>query len=274
MQTKIAPNLMIALLLMMWMLGDKMAVCQEVPHHSPLFLPLLDSINRGDVSKVHGLLLHHADANEVGTFYNDGLTPVSPLVYAVGVLTACDGDSNRQAHVTAICKDLVHFGARIDQRGNLDETPLMVSAELTDTGLLTYLLTRGAKINACDNYKETPLMYAVRENSPNLNVPNSQAVIVLLNHGALVNLKDAAGDTALMLLAHYFPSEHNHAAADKIASEVARRLFIHGANPWLHNTVQQTAFSIAQANKMPKLAFLLEQVMHRHEKAASRLGKE
>ena len=179
--------------------------------------PLMTACEYGHVNTVTILIEHGANVNLQD---RDGLTAVH---YAVHGSQACE-----------ILSCLMENGADVDAKTFDDCTPLMIAAEIGDTKVATFLIEHGANVDLPDKTGATALYYALScpgnmcevmscliENGADINACTSHncptplmmacvndqlnAVTFLIEHGALVNLQDKDGHTAL----HYAVQENS-----------------------------------------------------------------
>ena len=134
-----------------------------------------------------------------------------------------------------VVKWLIQYGADVNARDNLRETPLHYAAALGHAEVAEYLLQHGALVDAnCKNasycHFETPLHLAAECQS-------TETVEVLLNHGANVNATD---------LYQYTPL---HYAARDGHAEIVELLLKHGARKDLKNALDRTPFEMAKFTK-------------------------
>ncbi|MDH3638911.1 MAG: ankyrin repeat domain-containing protein [Gammaproteobacteria bacterium] len=160
----------------------------------------------GHLERVKALLTAHADVNSANK--NGG----TPLMYA-----ALGGN-------VEIVGMFLDRGAKIDATANNGWSALMIASAKGYTKMVDLLISRGADINSQDVYRWTPMMRAVYENrieivrlllnQENIDVDRaaekeitalhlaasqgySDIARLLVEHGAQVNVKDAAGRTPL-----------------------------------------------------------------------------
>ena len=182
--------------------------------------PLMTACEYGHVNTVTFLIEHGANVNLQDW---TGLTAVH---YAVRGSQACE-----------ILSCLMENGADVDAKTFDDCTPLMIAAEIGDTKVATFLIEHGANVDLPDKIGATALCYALKcpanlcevgscliENGADINAcinyncctplmmacektVNDQlnALTFLIEHGAIVNLQDIHGSTAL----HYVVQENS-----------------------------------------------------------------
>ena len=182
--------------------------------------PLMTACEYGHVNTVTILIEHGANVNLQD---RDGLTVVH---YAVRGSQACE-----------ILSCLMENGADVDAKTFDDCTPLMRAAEIGDTKVATFLIEHGANVDLPDKTGATALYYDLKcpgnlcevmsffiENGADINACTSyncctplmmacvktvndqqimSALTFLIEHGAMVNLQDKEGNTAL----HYVVQE-------------------------------------------------------------------
>lgn len=88
---------------------------------------------------------------------------------------------------------LLEAGASLEERGLMDETPLIIAASADHGEALTWLLERGVRINATDAEGNTALMHACMRGSVH-------CVSLLLNAGADADIANNYRETALQLV--------------------------------------------------------------------------
>ena len=171
--------------------------------------PLMTACEYGHVNAVSVLIEHGANVNLQD---QGGLTAVH---YAV-----------RGSHAGEILSCLLENGGDVDSITFDDCTPLMIAAEKGDTEVATLLIEHGANVGLSDKTGATALCHALSclgnfcevmscliENGADINACTSynccnplmmacennqlNAVTFLIERGALVNLQDKEGQTAL-----------------------------------------------------------------------------
>ena len=130
-----------------------------------------------------------------------------------------------------VAQYLIGLGIQVECRSSRGYTPLNIAAvraplELI-AGAISPFLAAGADINTRAKHENTPLIAAAVRNA-------TDAVAYLVSHGANIDARDAAGMTALMLVARIgrYPA-------------MARHLIRLGANPATKNHAGRTAWDIA-----------------------------
>lgn len=108
--------------------------------------------------------------------------------------------------------------------------------------IVKYLLNRNADINALYDNDYTSLMLAVEHE-------NIEMTKILLENNADVNIKDKYGNTALWKAVYNCPND----------SEFIRLLLKHGANPFLKNHKNDTAYDFAKDKKLEIIVKLFDQ---------------
>ena len=168
--------------------------------------PLMTACEYGHVNAVCVLIEHGANVNLQD---QGGLTAVH---YAMRGSQACE-----------ILSCLMENGADVDAITFDDRTPLMIAAQRGDTEVATFLIEHGANVGLSDKTGATALCHALSclgnfcevmscliENGADINACTSynplmmacennqlNAVTFLIEHGAIVNLQDKKGQTAL-----------------------------------------------------------------------------
>ena len=168
--------------------------------------PLMTACEYGHVNAVCVLIEHGANVNLQD---QGGLTAVH---YAVRGSQACE-----------ILSCLMENGGDVDAKTFDDCTPLMIAAQRGDTEVATFLIEHGANVGLSDKTGATALCHALSclgnfcevmscliENGADINACTSynplmmacennqlNAVTFLIEHGAIVNLQDKKGQTAL-----------------------------------------------------------------------------
>jgi ankyrin repeat protein len=144
----------------------------------------------------------------------------------------------------ATAKRLIGSGMNVNF-GAPGMRPLDVAIAFGENLVVEELLDHGADANATDkgNSSSTPLMGAAFGE-------NSEAVRLLLAHGASVNLRDVYRATALMY------------AAEKGNSVIVKLLLAHGANPRLKDKFGHTARDTAITKGRRDAAEILKEAEH------------
>jgi len=151
-------------------------------------LPLVFAAAHGDVAWVNELLERGEDANQCET---DGHTPL----IAVCQTSKCEAEDRKM--IVRLLLMQSSNPLQLDVATNKGLTPLKAAVWQQDADLVSLLLQHGCDVNFCGEASSvTPLMYAVVHGDDNYPV-----VKVLLEAGALVNLQDSEGWSALMLAA-------------------------------------------------------------------------
>jgi uncharacterized protein len=117
---------------------------------------------------------------------------------------ARDSGFGRTALMTAsmhsaipIMRALLDAGARVNLQAVLGETALILAASGRGGESIKLLLARGADPNLADREKKTPLMWMV-DTQFHRGVDTSGSIAPLVEAGAQINDRDAAGRTVLM----------------------------------------------------------------------------
>jgi hypothetical protein len=124
----------------------------------------------------------------------------SALHYAVGDIVyeepSADGESQYSVNMTAVLALLLKHGARTEVKSlHLGQTPLLCASINGNTEAIRVLLDHGADINASDNEGCTALHFAAESG-------NHEAIRELLGLGADITASDIEGWTALHCAAH------------------------------------------------------------------------
>ncbi len=188
------------------------------------YAPLHTAARSRNSDLVTLLLEHKADPNLPD---NDGVTP---LVHAI-----------MRNHVPSI-EALIAAGADVERETRQGYTPLEVAIGEDQLFAARALINGGAKVDAASGkQKITPLMLIASQLSPQARATHLAAgptpidiAELLIDRGAAVDAKSAAGVTALMVAAG-----HNNAPMIGL-------LLGKGANPTLKNNVGKTALDIAR----------------------------
>jgi ankyrin repeat protein len=96
-----------------------------------------------------------------------------------------------------IMRALLDAGARVNLQAVLGETALILAASGRGGESIKLLLARGADPNLADREKKTPLMWMV-DTQFHRGVDTSGSIAPLVEAGAQINDRDAAGRTVLM----------------------------------------------------------------------------
>ena len=177
--------------------------------------PLIIAAENGHINAVTSLVKCGAN---VDLQDSDGKTALHHAVYGSDV--SCE-----------ILSCLIEMGADVNAGGNINHTPLMIAAEKGHINAVTFLIRNGADVDLQDqNYGETALFCAVRgfdascevlncltKNGADINASSKRmltplmiaakmgcinAVTFLMEHGAIVDLQDKDGKTALHYAVH------------------------------------------------------------------------
>lgn len=125
-----------------------------------------------------------------------------PILLALAFLTSPQSDHHNallQAIADGNVGQLTTLLDISDQAPPAEAKPLIYAAVESDqVDLIPMLVKRGADINArySANREATPLMAAISKHSPDL-------LVTLIEHGAMVDLRDSYGDPAINYAAYY-----------------------------------------------------------------------
>ncbi len=188
------------------------------------YAPLHTAARSRNSDLVQLLLAHKADANLADS---DGMTP---LIHAI-----------MRNHVPSI-EALIAAGADIERETKQGYTPLEVAIGEDQLFAARAVINAGAKVDGANGKQQiTPLMLVASQLSPQARATHLAGgptpvdiAELLIERGARVNAKSAAGVTALMVAAG-----HNNAPMIGL-------LLGKGANPTLKNNVGKTALDIAR----------------------------
>jgi hypothetical protein len=150
------------------------------------------------------------------------------MLFAQDIFTLAESGTPEQIQAA------INAGAKIDDRDNDGETPLMYAAWFNENPeVIKLLLDAGARIDDKDVIGRTPLMHAAMYNK------NPDVIQLLLDAGAMIDdTDDVFGETPLM-----------YAAAGNENPEVITTLLNAGADPTIKSKEGKTALDYAQANK-------------------------
>jgi ankyrin repeat protein len=185
--------------------------------------PLALAVTRGDAEMTRVLLEGGADPNKPGE------AGVTPLGLAVRLAEADVADL------------LITAGAEVNPRSGTP--PLTAAVQARNLVLAEFLILRGADINAPDPSGNVPLQYAVETRT---GIPGLEMLRLLLEQGAAVDQRNAAGETALL----------RAAAGGKL--DEAALLLEHGADPGAPDARGRTPVSAAKESGNKKMIALLD----------------
>ncbi len=157
-------------------------------------------------------------------------------------INALDKDGNAPLHVAAqkgriaITRMLIRHGADINLPGAQGHSPAHYAILSGRTRLADLLLKQGATIDV-----NSMLLDAAHQ-----NIPERDAVVYLAIHGANLEVKDAQGDTALIIAIRH----GNH--------RLARHLVAEGADVNVRDAKGKTAIQIAKQTGLRDIAQLLK----------------
>jgi ankyrin repeat protein len=217
------------------------------------------SSRRDDIDTMHIILKHGLDVNALD---NNGLTPLDLA------------NSERTVGL------LLEHGANINLRNGQGQTALHKVSLLGNPNIIHLILNHGADVDAQDDGGSTPLHLVISDASP---WDAEQAIGVLLERGANINMRNHEGQTALHkassrrddIVIMYLILKHHpdvnaldnngsialHLAISDANSWYARRavglLLEHGANINLRNGQGQTALHSASLRGYPNIIHLI-----------------
>src|SRR5262249_37594047 len=110
------------------------------------------------------------------------------LTYAAGNPRSENASGETKDAVSAL---LAH-GAAVDARAADQTTPLMWAARKGEVVILDALLSHGANVDSVDNQGKTALIHAAEAKAP------PPTATFLARHGARLDVQDKDGETALM----------------------------------------------------------------------------
>ncbi|MGA2629450.1 MAG: ankyrin repeat domain-containing protein [Terriglobia bacterium] len=187
--------------------------------------PLMSAAWQGNLKAVEELLREGADVNA-----RDYLGR-TPIWYSRG---------------REVAPILLAAGADIDIKDNEGLTPLMLAASMREIAMVKWLMAAGANLNERSSDGRTALHYAARERLYRQDPPGTETVKLLLEAGASPNIKDNAGNSALIL------------AAVEGQLEEVEALLAAGANVKTRNKSGKSALSIATEKGYAEIAQLLK----------------
>ena len=142
-----------------------------------------DSITRPEIPHDHPIItaLRLGDAETVKHYLDNGISP-----YSLGLLSGAIESGN-----VDIVQAFLDHGMEVNFVFNIHgETPILRAIEKKQMSVLKLLIEKGANINICAGGWGTPL-HAAAEVWP-------EAISVLLNAGAMVNVASSHGRTPVM----------------------------------------------------------------------------
>ena len=141
---------------------------------------------------------------------------------------------------------LLDEGAEISSK-KYGDTGLHISAMWGHQSVMLTLLTRGLDVNIRGEFERTALMEAA-------NWGKTTCVQTLMDHGALTDLQDYRGYTALM-----FAVQSTLSNPDIVGELLVRQADVHIVNPNIRDDEQRTALMMAaREGRLPCVQTLLE----------------
>lgn len=198
--------------------------------------PLMKASKRGDVAEVDRLIKKGVNLN-AKDWYGD-----SALYWAA------------RCNHADIAKLLIDNGANVNERFQRGHTPLMIASLWESSEIVKYLLEKGADPNAVNDDGECPIGYPAFADfeeivnlllkfgaDPNKCNPiisssrqgNNRIVKLLISKGADINLRNEAGETALI------------AAVQNCRVETVKILLQSGANNKIKDSHGKTPFHLS-----------------------------
>lgn len=169
------------------------------------------AVAAGSLQIVQDLIKHGADVNRNDVFLysftplhvaarHDQHVPLKVLLEnGASVHTKDTHEGSTPLHLAEspeVVQTLLEFGAEINARNNLGQTPLHVAALQGNSNIVESLLKSGAALNSRDN-GETPLHVARK---------TGVVIELLLEYGVDVNIKNENHETPLAAFLQYFTS--------------------------------------------------------------------
>jgi ankyrin repeat protein len=203
-------------------------------HPSGAMTALYEAVRWRELDMTRFLLDHGAEPNITGS------NGISPLLCAVTNEIHGSFDADPIGNQIAVL--LIDHGADMNVRDPDGATPLLHSIKEMRWQVTRKLIERGSDVNAADHNGQTALICLPIAPRPrfaltgNDNLARLITAALLIDHGANINARDSAGDSALMKAT----MENN--------VEIARWLIEHGADVNAANKQGQTPLSYAASD--------------------------
>ncbi|MDQ7826056.1 MAG: ankyrin repeat domain-containing protein [Candidatus Eremiobacteraeota bacterium] len=165
-----------------------------------------EAAGAGDIKKVQQFLKENPELLNVGDMVQGqlplhraaqgGSKEMTAFLISRGAsVHAKDRDGQTALHVAAspaVGDLLIGRGADVTARDSYGRTPLHYAAYYGRDKMVGYFLEKGGEINGLDEEKNTPLMWALMNGHP-------ETALLLMAQGAALNLRNAAGASALSI---------------------------------------------------------------------------
>jgi ankyrin repeat protein len=181
---------------------------------------LVEAVEKGDVTVVRDLLVRGAEPRALAA---DGTTPLLVRAASIGR--------------TEIVEELLKAGAPIDSHFSTGDTPLLAAARASNSATVKLLCERGANLAYSSGQGETPLLAVIAQiaASKEDSAPAAETLRILLSRKPDINVRNAKGQTPLML------------AAAGSSSQVTAQLLTAGARLDETDNEGRTAIMLAAA---------------------------
>jgi len=202
--------------------------------------------------------LKDSDENEKRSAFSQYMSCLEGNYYVVYALVELGVDINEKGHDgnsvvhcpasvgrVDVIKYLVRYGAKLDEKGFKDATPLFWASSLnSNLETVKYLTNNGADINSKIYDGKTPLFQASLYGA-------DKVVAFLIKKGADVNIKDKNGNTPLHVIAKTGDCRFDY-------SKVIKLLIAGGVDIKAKNNKNMTALDIAKKRKCKDLVKALQ----------------